>query len=242
MLSQKKILITGSTSGIGRETAKVIASYGGYVIINGRSNKRAMELQEEIGSNNSSIYLFDITDRNAVSDFIQDCPKLDGIIHCAGINRIIPFGFVKFEAMYEMFNINYFAPIMLTQQIFKKKKFNENASIVFISSIMSIVGEGGNTVYAGTKSALVGSVRCIALELAKRKIRVNCISPGFIRTSMTDSEIEINEDEAKNVISLHPLGEGMAKDVANLCVFLCSDNSRWITGQNIIIDGGYSTQ
>ncbi len=105
---------------------------------------------------------------------------------------------------------------------------------------MSIVGEGGNIVYAGINSVLVGSARCIALELTKRRIRVNCISPGFIRTNMTDSEIDINDDETQNVISLHPLGEGMAKDIANLCVFLCSDNSKWITGQNYIIDGGYS--
>ncbi|MFA7098333.1 MAG: SDR family oxidoreductase [Gammaproteobacteria bacterium] len=238
MLKGKKILVTGATSGIGRQIAITMASLGAHVIISGRSSERANSLQKEIGSN-SEVALLDITSREDVMHLVSDIDVLDGIVHSAGINQILPVGLFTEEHINNLFRVNYSAPLLLTQQLVKKRKIMQNSSIVFISSIMSIVGNEGNTIYAGTKAALVGSMQCMALELAKRQIRVNCVSPGFIRTEMTDDKIKVNVDEITKQISLHPLGEGKPSDVASMCAFLCSDHTRWITGQNIVIDGGY---
>lgn len=241
MVNKKKIIVTGASSGIGKQIALTFAKQGASLIICGRSEDRLKQVENEIGSSCVKA-LFDVTDANARKDFVNNLDSIDGIVHCAGVNRILPIGLFSEKNIFNLMNVNYVAPLLMTQELIKKRKLGKGASIVFISSVMSIVGNEGNSIYAGTKAALVGSMRCMALELAKRSIRVNCISPGFINTAMTDESIEINEEEIKKQISLHPLGAGETYDIANICAFLCSDDSKWITGQNLVVDGGYSAR
>jgi NAD(P)-dependent dehydrogenase (short-subunit alcohol dehydrogenase family) len=146
--------------------------------------------------------------------------------------------------MEHFLNVNVIGSINMTRQVLKPGLFSEaGGSIIFISSVMGLAGEIGKTIYSMTKGALISAARSMAVELAPRKIRVNCILPGVVETPMTKGAIYSRDEESWNKIKLrHPLGIGRVDDVANACVFLLSDASRWITGSNLIVDGGYLAQ
>ncbi len=120
---------------------------------------------------------------------------------------------------------------------------DSGASIIFVASIMGIVGEVGKTAYAMSKGALIAGVRSLSLELALKKIRVNAISPGVVITPMSSSSFYSKDEERiRKIETLHPLGLGNVDDVANACVYLISDASKWVTGTNLIVDGGYTAR
>jgi NAD(P)-dependent dehydrogenase (short-subunit alcohol dehydrogenase family) len=140
----------------------------------------------------------------------------------------------------ELFSINYEAALLLTTGLLAKKKILDSASIIFVTSVISLVGTQTNGFYAGTKGALAGTMKCLAMELAPRKIRVNCVAPAFVKTPMLDrlaAQVDISKFEIQ-----HPLGLGEAEDVANALIYLLCDESRWITGTTIVVDGGYSAK
>lgn len=141
-----------------------------------------------------------------------------------------------------MFDINVFSGIEMTK-IITKKKFcdNEGVSIVFIASIMSVLGQPGKVAYSSSKSALIAMSKSMALELAPRGIRVNCISPAMVKTPLSEKMfLELPESTKVNIERMHPLGIGEPDDIANAVVYLLSNASNWVTGTNLIIDGGYS--
>lgn len=142
--------------------------------------------------------------------------------------------------MNALYKINYEAPILITSSLIRKKRILDDSSIIFISSIMSIVSTEMNGVYTGTKGALASLTKCLALELAPMKIRVNSVSPAFVKTPMLDRlGLQIDLDIYER---LHPLGFGEPEDVANPIIYLLADVSKWITGTNLILDGGYSAK
>ena len=143
----------------------------------------------------------------------------------------------------QIYSVNVFAGIELLRYFTKKKYSNDGASIVFLSSVMGILGQPGKIGYCSTKSAVLGMVKSSALEFAKRKIRVNAVLPGIVNTPMTQNLFaQIGEVNIKQIAGMHPLGLGEVTDVVPTILFLLSDNSKWITGQNFVIDGGYSIQ
>jgi len=143
--------------------------------------------------------------------------------------------------MEEFFRTNVIGAINLTKHAVKSAHFSETGgSVVFISSVMGVAGENGKTLYSMTKGALIAAVRSMAVELAPRKVRVNTVSPGVVESPMSRSAVYSKDEESLNRIrSLHPLGLGKPEDVANACLFLLSDEARWITGTNLVVDGGY---
>ena len=142
-----------------------------------------------------------------------------------------------------IFRINVFSGIELLKFFSKKKYANDGASIILLSSVMGELGQPGKVGYCGTKSAVLGVMKAAALELAKRKIRVNSVSPGVVMTPMTEKLFtQLEEENIKNIEKMHPLGFGEPDDIASIIEFLLSDKSKWITGQNFKIDGGYSSQ
>ena len=181
----------------------------------------------------------DIT--NKVNEIVHNIGRIDGLVNCAGISTTLPVNAVSPEKMIFFFQTNVIGPINLTRQIVRSANFSEKGgSVIFISSIMSVAGESGKTLYSMTKGALVSAAKSMAIELSKRKIRVNCISPGVVVTPMSQNAVYSKDVESLNRIKdLHPLGLGKPEDVANACVFLLSDASGWITGTNLIVDGGY---
>lgn len=239
-------LVTGATSGIGLRTVEHLLSIGNKVFAIGR-NTDSLEYLQRKYTQLIIVLKFDLLQiseiEGQVSIFCEKNGKFDGLVNCAGIEETNPLTLYTFEKINRIFQINTFAAIELLRVFAKKKYSNDGASIVLISSVMGILGQSGKVGYCASKSAVIGAVKASALELAKRNIRVNAVLPGVVMTPMTEKLFEkIDEASQKRIQDMHPLGFGTVEDVVPTIAFLLSDNSKWITGQNIIIDGGYSIQ
>ena len=244
---QKKYLITGATSGIGLATCKKILSNGDIVFAVGRNNSKLSDFRREYDENSFHFLIFDLSKISLIesifNDLIVDGIKFDGFVHCAGIEETMPLTLYSPEKILNIFEINVFAAIELIRVFSKKKYSNDGASIIFFSSVMGVLGQQGKVGYCSSKSAILGLTKSSALELAKRKIRVNAVLPGVVNTPMTQKLFsQIEQTNIDSIKAMHPLGIGEVEDIVPAIEFLLSDGSRWLTGQNIIIDGGYSIQ
>lgn len=244
-LAGKVILITGASSGIGQGIAISCAQQGAKVLLLGRDDAR---LQETIlyctNGQEHAVLNLDLQKASWIEDFtsfVKSQGPIHGFVHAAGVSPTIPFKVLKEQQIQETFQLNVFSAINMIQVLTKVGiKSPDGMSMVMISSVMSEVGEKGKSLYAMTKSALVGMVKSLALEYADKKIRFNAISPSVVNTPLSsNSEYRKNEAAMNQVLEQHPLGLGEVKDVSNAAVFLLSPASRWITGENMIVDGGY---
>jgi NAD(P)-dependent dehydrogenase (short-subunit alcohol dehydrogenase family) len=248
-LKDKFILITGASSGIGLQCAITFSKYGARVALFGRDQHR---LEETLGMmeqpSNHVICSVDLLEYEKIADVVKVVVSrqgpIEGVVNCAGISTTLPLNAISPGKMEEFFRINVIGAVNLTRNALKLTHFSVNGgSIIFISSVMGVTGESGKSLYSMTKGALISAVRSMAIELATRKIRVNSISPGVVDTPMTKHAVYSKDEGSMNKIkSLHPLGLGQPADVVNACLFLSSDAARWITGTNLIVDGGYSAK
>lgn len=248
-LSGKVIVITGASSGIGRACAILCAEMGAKIVLLGRDRERLEATREAMrGSPDHLLYAVDLTDYDGVDAVVKDAVakagKLHGVIHSAGISTTLPLKLVTPDKMDLFFRTNVYGAINLTKQVTRKAVMADSGgSIVFISSVMGAVGEVGKTLYSLTKGALISASKSLAIELAPRSIRVNCVAPGVVETPMSANAVYSQDEQLLNRIkSCHPLGLGRAEDVANSCVFLLSDAARWITGTTLFVDGGYTAR
>jgi NAD(P)-dependent dehydrogenase (short-subunit alcohol dehydrogenase family) len=238
-LKDKCILITGATSGIGYAGVILLFEMGCNVFAIGRNKKRLSEL-EAIGKGKITAINVDLMNDDCETEIVRqiNC-QLDGFVHCAGVFRSVPLNFITQKFIESERRLNYDVFLFLIKGLIKSKKIAKKSSIVAISSISAHFGSNGHTIYSGTKGALISSIRVLAKELSCKEIRLNSISPGMVRTEMAnaifnDLTIEsILDDEKK-----YPLGYGQPIDVAYSIAFLLSDASSWMTGQDIILDGG----
>jgi NAD(P)-dependent dehydrogenase (short-subunit alcohol dehydrogenase family) len=239
-LAGKTVLVTGATAGIGRQTAIIVAQAGARVVATGRNVEKLADTFAQLAPGAEHLStpadLTQIEDRDRLA---KELPALDGIVHCAGLTLLHPFKFSDERRFHEIYAINVEAPLFLTQRLHKARKLNHGASLVFISSISPDVGTKGHAIYSGSKAALHGISRVLAHELAPLKIRSNCLSPGMLKTEVAEGMANqispelLALDEAR-----YPLGYGTAEDVGNAAVFFLSPASKWITGANLIMDGG----
>ncbi len=245
MIDDKKVLITGATSGIGLALCEFLLKHNCTVIAVGRDESKITQLQSQFNESLQFVSL-DLNEFSSYAKIFDEAlagQKLDGFTHCAGMEETLPLTMYNPENIAKIYNINVFSGIELLRWFSKKKYSNDSASIVYISSVMGELGQPGKIGYCSTKSAVLGVVKSSALELAKRKFRVNAISPGVVNTPMTQKLFSQIEDEnIERIKQMHPLDIGEVEDVVPMIAFLLSDNSKWITGQNIKIDGGYSIQ
>jgi NAD(P)-dependent dehydrogenase (short-subunit alcohol dehydrogenase family) len=238
----KRFIISGASSGIGKKIASDLASCGANVLALGRNQERLDSLKK-LYPNRIVFEAFDITDFSQLKIVVEkfsESGKVDGCVHSAGINKFTPLRAFNWNIFEKIMKINLYAGIELVRLISSKKISNENCSIVMISSVAGIKGEIGFTAYAASKGALISAVKCLALELASSKIRVNSISPGVVKTELAEAMEKFYPDGIESVIKKHPAGIGSVDDISNLVLFLLSTKSRWVTGSNFIIDGGYS--
>lgn len=245
-LDEKLIIVTGASSGIGQQCAISCSKMGANVILFGRDKSRLKEtLDLTANPDGNRFYAIDLQEYDRIEETINDIVtnkgKIDGLINCAGVSTTLPLNAISTDKMDSFFSTNVIGGINLSKHVIKSSNFSETGgSILFISSVMGVVGENGKTLYSMTKGALIAAVKSMSLELAKRNIRVNAISPGVVETPMSKNAIyNRNEDSRKRIMNLHPLGLGQPEDVANAAVYLLSDASRWITGTNLVVDGGY---
>nr|WP_315146897.1 SDR family oxidoreductase [uncultured Flavobacterium sp.] len=240
------ILLTGATSGIGFETLKQLVDHKHTVFAIGRDFSKIDPFIKE-NKNQIRHYTFDFQNIQDIErlffDFELNNQKFDALVHCAGIEETVPLTLYIPIKIKQIFEINVFAGIELMRHFTKKRYSNDGSSIVFLSSVMGRLGQPGKIGYCSTKAAVLGLVKASALEFAKRKIRVNAVLPGVVKTPMTQNLFnQINDENVKQITNMHPLGIGDVKDVVPTILFLISDETRWITGQNFVIDGGYSIQ
>jgi NAD(P)-dependent dehydrogenase (short-subunit alcohol dehydrogenase family) len=240
-LKGKKILVTGASSGIGRQIAISVSGMGAETYITGRNEQRlsdVFKLLEVPGTQ----YAANLDTEQELDNLVKLMPNLDGVVLSAGIVKTLPFKFVNRKDLDAIFETNFFSPSFLVNKLLKTKKLNKNGSVVFISSIAgNYIGAVGNAMYSATKGAINAIQKVLAIELAAQKIRVNNISPGMIKTELINdpvfTEEQLKEDEKK-----YPLGFGEPTDVANAAIYLLSDASKWVTGSTLIIDGGFTIQ
>lgn len=240
------ILLTGATSGIGLETLKSLINDKNKVFAVARDFSKISNLLE-LYSDNLIPIPFDLKETENIEKIFNEInlvdEKLDALIHCAGIEETIPLTLYSPAKIKNIYEINVFAGIELLRHFTKKKYSNDGASAVFVSSVMGVLGQPGKIGYCSTKAAVLGMVKASALEFAKRKIRVNAVLPGVVNTPMTQNLFtQISAENVEEIKAMHPLGIGEVSDVVPTIEFLISAKSRWITGQNFIIDGGYSIQ
>ncbi len=245
-LDGKVVVVTGASSGIGKQTAICCAGMGARVVLIARNEGRLQDTMSQMEGSGHLAIPFDLTDyqnaNSCIKQIVEQMGPISGLVNCAGASATLPLKLIDIKKMEELFHINVFSGIQWTRQVCQMGNIRrEGASIIFLSSIMGLVGETGKALYSMTKGALVSAIRSLACEFAPRRIRFNAISPGAIITPINQNLPHMKNPEARATLEAkHLLGLGETSDVANACVFLLSDASRWITGQNIIVDGGYT--
>lgn len=237
-LTGKTILVTGASSGIGRGIAVTCSKMGATIVLGGRNETRLNETLSEMEGDGHVLAVADLTKKEELEEMVDSLPKLDGIVHCAGIGQRILCKQLQESDVDNVMDMNFKAPVLLQTEILKKKKINKGASIVFIASIAAESPSVGNSIYSASKGAIISYANCLVVELAPRKIRVNCISPAMVWTDLIlkdgISEEELKEDEQKYPLKRY----GNPDDIANLAVYMLSDASSWMTGSNVRITGG----
>lgn len=237
-LQDKTILVTGASSGIGQGIALLCSKMGATVVINGRNETRLQDTLSQMEGKDHIIAKGDLSNFASLSELVSKMPKLDGVVHCAGIGSRVLCKMMQESDLDQTMTINFKAPVMLQTELLKQKKINKNGSIVFIASMAQDSPSIGNALYAASKSAIISYAQCLQLELAPRLIRVNCISPAMVWTDLIFkggiTEEQLQEDEKKYPLKRY----GRPEDIANLAVYLLSDASSWMGGSNIKITGG----
>ena len=242
-LEGKTILITGASSGIGKATAIECSKLGARCIITGRNEKRLSETYSLLEGEGHLQIVSDLSDFSQIQKLVDQIPVVNGLVNNAGISKHLPVNFVTEEKIDEIFPINLTAPILLFSKLLKSKKMARPSSAVFTSSINGLlVGEKSACLYSTTKAGISGFVKVCAHELASKGIRVNCVCPGMIETSILSEGTITKEQLAENAKG-YPLGRhGKPEEVAWGIIYLLSDASSFVTGTNLVIDGGISVK
>lgn len=239
----KRYLFLGGTSGIGYDVARRLLDQNNYLYFVCRNEEKLFKLFSNYSQYSSILVDFnfpeDLFDKLSTYNFKN---KLDGLVYCVGVEETFPIKLYNQDKLTKLFNINFFSLFQSLRFFSNKLISNNNSSIVVLSSVMSEMGQPGKTAYCSSKSAITGLIKSLSLELSSRKITVNSISPSIITTPMGNKIIsKLSESQLSEFNYKHPLGFGEVNDITELILFLLSDKSKWITGQNIKIDGGYSS-
>lgn len=243
-LQGKTVLITGASSGIGKGIAVECSRMGAVCMLNARNTERLKETLGILSGTGHQIIPVDLSNQSGVEQLVSQLPKLDGCVFAAGIPQICPVKYFKREDIETIFSVNSIAPMMITSALLKNKKISRGSSLVYIESVSGVfVGTKADVSYNASKAALNGFVKGAALELAGQGIRINAINPGLVPTNILNlsdklssgvSHVDLMQDK-------YPLKRlGTVEDIAYGVIYLLSNASSWVTGSNLVIDGGYT--
>jgi NAD(P)-dependent dehydrogenase (short-subunit alcohol dehydrogenase family) len=240
-LGGKTILVTGASSGIGKAIAIESSKMGANVIITGRNEERLKKTYYLLKGNGHGLIVADLSVKEDIERLHKELPVIDGLVNCAGLTKVAPFSFATRDSFEEVMNVNFFAPTELTRLMVKTKKIRKGASIVFISSVSGVYCSAvASAIYSSSKGAVNGLVKGVALDLAPKGIRVNSVNPGMIDTDIFTGSA-ITDEQLRTDMLRYPLGRyGKPEEVAYAVIYLLSDAATWITGSNLLIDGGYT--
>lgn len=242
-LSGKTILITGAASGIGRCVAVEASKLGANLVLVDLNENGLNETLTMLAEGSHTTQVCDLTNAESRDVLVANAPKLDGVVNCAGVGMTLPFKFCTEKELGRIMNINFFGPVYMVQSLVKGKKINAGCSIVYMASIDgTVTGHIGNSCYAASKGAIMGSVRAQALELASRGVRVNCVSPARVNTplikrdNISEEQVEANKKEYPMKRYAEPI------EVTGYILYLLSDVSSYTSGSNLVIDGCFTIQ
>lgn len=244
-LTGKHILVTGASSGIGKATAIHVSKLGARVALVARDAEKLKDTLYKLEGEGHSLHPFDLKQIENIEGLIKSIVSqegaLNGLVHCSGVATMRPLSMTRSDFLHDMMLLNFYAYVELIRCAAKKNYFVKGASFIGISSVESKTGDKGKTAYCSSKAAMDAATKCMAKELAPKKIRVNTIVPGFIKTAMYDSYIEKAGEDAFNsyVLGKQYLGLGETADIANAIAYLLSDAAKFITGTGLIADGGF---
>jgi len=246
-ISGKYFLVTGASSGFGKATSILLSNYGAKIVLVGRSKDKLKTTLNSLNGEGHIIFLYDfenLDDNVNIFDEILEKEKkkikFSGIVHCAGLHEFTPLKLVNLDKLNKIFKVNLFSSILLTKFYSLSENCLKPGSIVFLSSVASESGNILLSAYGSAKAALNSVTKSLALELADKKIRINSIVSGHVETE-TGLKVKrmLPEKNYNELKSEHPLGFGETKDIANAILYLLSDNSNWVTGTSLVVDGGF---
>lgn len=241
-LDNKTILITGASSGIGRATAITCSKLGASVILIGRNKQRLEETVSLLANGENSFYfIVDLTNSDDINSLVDIIPEIDGCVLNAGIGLTLPISFFSPSEAERIFEVNSFSPMFLLRALLRKKKMKKDSSVVFTLSIAGLFNYlVGNSIYGASKASLEAFMKYAALELSSKNIRCNAVSPGMVNTNFI-KERNFSEDDLKRDMAMYPLKRyGEPEEIAYAIIYFLSDASKWVTGSNLVIDGGRS--
>ncbi|WP_288260237.1 SDR family NAD(P)-dependent oxidoreductase [uncultured Prochlorococcus sp.] len=245
-LLNKNILITGASSGIGANACKLFSLCGARTILLGRNEEKLKQVISNLNDAYTHAYIIsDLSSEdsayNTIKSLKTDFLPLDGIFHAAGSELVKPINLTKTRDLNFVFNSSVGGALSLSRAISKRGIMKDGGSVIFMSSVAAISGTAGLSAYSAGKAAIGGLLKSLAMEFANRKIRFNSIISGAIESPMHERLIKnMSKKSIEEYRAKHPFGFGSLSDISNLAVFLMSDASKWITGSEIVIDGGYT--
>ncbi len=238
-LAGKHILVTGASSGIGKAIAIECSHMGACVFITARNSDRLHETYQSLYGDGNYYAVADLNNAVDIDNLTNTVPKLDGIIHCAGISNRTLGKMVRIKDIENVMGTNFNAPVLLQRNLLKHKKVQNGASIVFIASRAPFAPTIGNGLYAASKGAIIAYSKVLGLELAPQNIRVNCICPAMVWTDLIKRDGDVMGVDYHELEKSYPLGRyGTPEDIAFLSIYLLSDCSKWMTGSCLDITGG----
>lgn len=241
-LDNKVIVVTGASSGIGKQCAITFSQFGAKVVLIARREQELEQTINQMSGKGHHFFCFDLANTANIQDLVNNIidfsGPIAGFVHCAGAEISLPLSMLKQKHYETLMAINVYSALELIKLFSKNSNFQIGASFVLLSSIAGFLGQSALTAYSLSKGAVLSSVKTLSIELALKGIRVNAISPGWIENTGMTKDAEVNDER----LLKYPLGYGNTDDVANACVYLLADASRWVTGINLVIDGGYSAQ
>lgn len=243
--SGRSFLVTGASSGIGREIATLLSRLGARVLLVGRDQARLEQSSHGLEGSGHSWVNKDLADSDLIPNWLKSLTEtfgpLDGVVHSAGAHSILPLAMVNQDRIANIFRVNVHAAFGLIKGFRQSGVCTGYKSVVLLSSVVGVAGQPGVSIYSASHGAVMALTRSSALELAAEGIRVNCIAAGLVQTELAERIAKtVGSKQFSNIIATHPLGIGRPADIAFATAFLLGGNARWITGSALFVDGGYT--
>jgi len=244
----RRVVLSGASSGIGRAIAIELSQLGAQLLLLGRDEPRLLETKAALAGQTHDVAVVDLRDTSKLLPLLNShsgqLGRFYGLCHCAGMVETVPLNAIRLDKFREMIEVNLVAGIELAKIVSRRDLMREDGgSLLFVSSVYALAGMAGQIGYSATKGAVTAAVRSMAIELARRQIRVNSLSPGLVHTNLSDNALKrLDPQRVQQLEALHPLGPGKSEDVARAAAFLLAPESRWITGTDLTVDGGYTAQ